>query len=320
MHGIIRRNSQMGLGALDRLPGVREHVLLHHGDITDASFLDALFRQEKFDEVYHLAAQSFVGYSFANPQYTYVTNVMGTINVLEAVRKNVPDCRVYNAATSEMYGRPVDTPQDERTPFAPCSPYAVSKLAAYWQTEIHKQSGLFACSGICFNHESELRGPEFVTRKISRYVAGFARASGADQQPLALGNTEARKDWGYSPDFVRAMWLMLQQKEPRNYVLGTGKQHTVRQFVESAFACIGLELYWEGCGVKTRGLVQVDGKEKVVVVCDPLLFRPIEADNYCADFTRARKELGWTPTVEFERLVAIMVESDLNETGERRPH
>lgn len=307
VHGIIRRNSSMSIGTLELQPeSVKEKVKIHYGDLTDANFLSMLLNEIKPDEFYHLAAQSFVGYSFKNPSSTYDVNISGTLNVVNAVKDYSPDTRLYFAATSEMYGQPVTTPQNEETLLQPRSPYAVAKLAGYWTVKTYREAyNLFLSNGILFNHESEVRGPEFVTRKISRHVAKY---SSGDHSPLELGNLEARKDWGYAEEYVEGMWRILNYKYADDFVMGTGELHTVRDFVIEAFSLIGVELTWKGKGPNEVGLTPDD---EVAVRVNKEFFRPLESDNYVADYSKAKRELGWEPKVKFKDLVKKMVDCDI---------
>ncbi len=307
VHGLIRRNSNMTLGTVDLLPEkIRNQIIIHYGDITDENFISTLLQKEKPDELYHLAAQSFVGYSFENPTSTYDVNIGGTLNICNAIRDSSPNTRMYFAATSELFGQPKVSPQNELTPFLPRSPYAVSKLAGLWTARTNREGyKLFISNGILFNHESEVRGPEFVTRKISRHVA---RVHHGSIEPLLLGNLNAVKDWGYAKDYVEAMWMMLKQDIPEDFVIGTGESHTVREFVELAFSEIGVHLTWVGSGLNEVGIGE-DGKTLVKVSKE--FFRPLESDNYRADFSKARKKLKWMPVTNFNELVKIMVRSDI---------
>jgi len=307
VHGILRRNSSMTRGTMELLPDdVRRNIVVHYGDITDGNFLSNLLGKEKPDEIYHLAAQSFVGYSFQNALSTYDANIGGTLNVCNAVKDYSPDTRMYFAATSEMFGQPKESPQNENTPFIPRSPYAVSKLAGLWTVRTYRDAyKLYMTNGILFNHESEVRGPEFVTRKISLGVARIIKGS---SEPIMLGNLDARKDWGYAADYVRGMWMMMQQDYPDDFVLGTGEQHTVREFAEEAFRVAGINIRWKGRGINEIG-VSDDGKTMIKVSKE--LYRPLESDNYKADYTKAKEKLGWNPEIRFRELVRIMVESDL---------
>ncbi len=310
VYGIVRRHADGGLGTLDLLPpNKKEGIHLFFGDVTDAHFVSDVISRLKPDEVYHLAAQSFVPYSFENPRYTYDVNIGGTLNVINAIRDYSPRSRMYNAATSEIYGKPEQIPQNENTPFKPKSPYAVSKLSAFWTAKIYREAyGLFASNGILFNHESEVRGPMFVTRKIT---LGVARIHCGSNEPIVLGNLDAKKDWGHARDYVEGMWMMLNYKEPTDFVLGTGEQHTVREFAEEAFRVVGINIHWEGEGLKEVG-VSDDGRALVRVSSQ--FYRPLESDNFVADYGKARKLLGWGPKISFKELVRIMVESDIKKT------
>ena len=311
VHGIIRRNSSMTIGNLSLLPvDVLNEVNIHYGDLTDANFLSKLLSEVQPDQLYHLAAQSFVGYSFQNALSTYDVNISGTLNICNAVRDSSPDTKLYFAATSELYGQPKETPQNEKTPFYPRSPYAVSKLAGIWTVRTYRDAyKLFMSNGILFNHESEVRGPEFVTRKITRSVAKIKKGS---KEPIVLGNLNAVKDWGYAKDYVEGMWMMLQQDVPDDFVLGTGVSHTVREFAEAAFKEIGIELEWKGSGLNEVGVS--DGRTYVKVGKE--FYRPLESDNYMADFSKARDKLGWYPKTSFNELVKIMVKSDIKLLGD----
>lgn len=285
--GLVRRSSSPRLERIEHLEG---RVDLVRGDLHDQSSLVRALAESQPDEVYNLAAQSFVPTSFEEPVLTAEVTAVGVTRMLEALRQVTPDARFYQASTSEMFGKVRETPQRETTPFHPRSPYGVAKVFAHWATVNYREAhGLFACSGILFNHESPRRGPEFVTRKIAR---GAARIKLGLQQELALGNLDARRDWGHAADFVRAMWLMLQRDEPRDYVIATGETHSVREFCQAAFGCLGLD--WEAH-----------------VRVDPRFLRPAEVDQLVGDPTRAREELGWTPEVSFEQLVTEMTEAEL---------
>jgi GDPmannose 4,6-dehydratase len=307
IHGVVRRNSSMSVGNLRFLKKEEfDAIKIHYGDLSDADFFANLLKVEGPDELYHLAAQSFVGYSFQNPSSTYDVNISGTLNVLNAIKNFSPDTRMYFAASSEMYGQPDETPQNEDTPFRPRSPYAISKLAGYWTCRNYRDAyNLFISNGILFNHESEFRGPEFVTRKIS---LGIARIKKGDKRPIELGNLEARKDWGYAKDYAEAMWMILNYKYGDDFVIGTGIIKTVKEFVEAAFDTVGISLTWRGGGLNEIGLSE---KDEVLVRVDKSLYRPLEADNFQADFSKARQKLGWKPTVSFRELVRIMVNNDL---------
>ncbi len=307
VHGVLRRNSSMTQGTVDLLPeSIKKQIVIHYGDITDGHFLATLLEREKPDELYHMAAQSFVGYSFQNALSTYDANIGGTLNVCNAVKDSSPNTRLYFASTSELFGQPKVTPQNEMTPFMPRSPYAVSKLAGLWTVRTYRDAyKLYMSNGILFNHESEVRGPEFVTRKISKAVA---RINNGSTDPVILGNLEAIKDWGYAKDYVEGMWKMLQTDYPDDFVLGTGEAHTVREFAEEAFFVIGTKIEWKGKGVNEVG---IDQNGKTVVKVGKEFFRPLESDNYVADYSKAKEKFGWNPITTFRELVRLMVKSDI---------
>ena len=286
VHGIKRRSSSFNTQRLDPF---FDRLHLHYGDLTDATSLIRILSEVQPDEVYNLGAQSHVAVSFEMPEYTADVNALGTLRVLEAIRFLKLDCRFYQASTSEIFGDS-PPPQNEATPFRPRSPYAIAKLHAHWTTVNYREAyGLFACCGILFNHESPVRGETFVTRKI---VRGLTRIKQGLDQYLYLGNLDARRDWGHAKDYVRAQWLMLQHAEPRDYVIASGEQHSVRDFVEVAGRLIGFDNVWRY--VKT----------------DPKYYRPLEVDSLCGDASRAREELNWKPTVGFEELVQEMVDAE----------
>jgi GDPmannose 4,6-dehydratase len=294
VHGIIRRASTFNTSRIDALyrdPHVNDvRLFLHYGDIADSTNLIKLLYRVKPDEIYHLAAQSHVRVSFDIPEYTGDVTALGTVRILEAIRETQIPARFYQASSSEMYGDVAEIPQTESTPFRPRSPYAAAKLYAYWVTVNYRQAhNVFACNGILFNHESPRRGETFVTRKITRAVAAIKAGK---QDALHLGNLDARRDWGYAPDYVRAMWLMLQQPTPDDYVIATGEAHSVREFLEAAFSHAGLD--WQQ-----------------YVRIDPRYYRPTEVDLLLGDATKARRLLGWSPSVSFKELVALMVDADM---------
>jgi GDPmannose 4,6-dehydratase len=298
VHGLVRRSSSFSTGRIDHLyrdPHEGEtHLNLHYGDLSDSSSLIHTLNRLRPDEVYNLGAQSHVKVSFEMPEFTADTTGMGTLRLLEAIRCADWPIRFYQAGSSEMFGKALETPQRETTPFYPRSPYGVSKLFAHWMTVQYREAhGLFAANGILFNHESPRRGPTFVTRKITR---GLAAILAGREKKLYLGNLDARRDWGYAPEFVEAMWLMLQQQEPDDYVIATGQTHTVQEFVATAF-----------------GLVGADPQRYVVI--DPAYFRPTEVDELCGDASKAATKLGWRPRTGFADLVRIMVEADLRDAG-----
>ncbi len=285
--GMVRRSSTVNFG---RIESFQDRITLAHGDLLDQMSLLDIMREHKPDEVYNLAAQSFVPVSWKQPVLTGEFTAMGVTRMLEAVRSVVPQARFYQASSSEMFGKVREVPQHEKTPFYPRSPYGVAKVYGHWITVNYRESyGLFACSGILFNHESPRRGLEFVTRKVTH---GAAQIKLGLTDELRLGNLEARRDWGYAGDFVRAMWLMLQQDEPRDYVVGTGSTHSVRDLCQLAFGYLDLD--WED-----------------YVVADPEFYRPAEVDLLVSDPSRAREELGWEPKVSFEELIRMMVEADM---------
>ncbi len=315
VHGIKRRSSSFNTARIDHLyrdpheEGVRFH--LHYGDLTDATNLIRIIQEVQPDEIYNLAAQSHVQVSFETPEYTANSDALGTLRLLEAIRILGLEqrTRFYQASTSEMFGLVQETPQRETTPFYPRSPYGAAKVYAYWITVNYREAyGIFACNGILFNHESPLRGETFVTRKITRAVA---RIKLGLQEKLYLGNLEARRDWGHAADYVKAMWLMLQQEEPDDYVIATGETRSVREFVECAFSEIGIGIEWRGNGVNEVGLNRADGR--VLVQIDPRYFRPTEVDLLLGDPAKAWKKLGWQAETPFAEMVRIMVAEDLAE-------
>jgi len=317
VHGLVRRSSTFNRQRVDHLranPATRERFFLHYGDLGDAESLTTVLRESQPDEVYNLAAQSHVAISFEMPTYTGEVSGLGTVRLLEAVRQVAPAARFYQASSSELFGKVAEVPQSERTPFHPRSPYAVAKLYSFWATVNYREAyGMFAVNGILFNHESPRRGENFVTRKITRAVAEIAAGR---REVVSLGNLDARRDWGFAGDFVEAMWLMLQAGEPRDYVVGTGEHHSVREFAQLAFAEAGIDLEWTGSGVDEVGRERAGGKPRVVV--NPRYFRPAEVDELLADPTLVRAALGWTPRVSFTELVRMMVRADLDAVkGER---
>ena len=313
VHGVKRRSSSFNTDRVDELY-VDPHeadtrFFMHYGDMTDATNLIRLIQEHQPDEVYNLAAQSHVQVSFETPEYTANADGLGTLRLLEAIRiLGIADrTRFYQASTSELYGDVLEVPQRETTPFNPRSPYAVAKLYAYWITVNYRDAyGMHASNGILFNHESPLRGETFVTRKITRAVAAIGRGL---QKRLYLGNLNARRDWGHARDFVEGMWMMLQQDEPGDYVLATGEQHSVREFVERAFACIDRRIAWTGKGIDEVGIDARTGQDLVRI--DPRYFRPTEVETLLGDPAKARSRLGWQHKTSFADLVAEMVASDL---------
>ena len=310
--GMVRRSSSFNRGRIDPLyqdPAIHETRLhLVYGDLNDASSINRILQTVKPHEIYNLGAQSHVKVSFEVPEYTAEVTGLGTVRLLEAMRELGLESRFYQASSSELYGKVVETPQTEATPFYPRSPYAAAKAYAFYITRNYREAyGLFAVNGILFNHESPRRGEAFVTRKITRAVA---RIRAGRQETLTLGNLDAQRDWGFAGDYVEAMWRMLQAERPDDYVIATGETHSVREFCALAFARAGLPLAWEGRGITERGLAP-DGR--VLVAIDPKYFRPTEVDLLLGDAGKARRELGWTPTVTFRQLVELMVDADLAE-------
>jgi GDPmannose 4,6-dehydratase len=317
VHGIKRRTSLFNTDRIDHLyrdpheKGVR--LFLHHGDLTDSSSLIRIIQQVRPDEIYNLAAQSHVAVSFEEPEYTANSDALGALRILEAIRilGMEKKTRFYQASTSELYGLVQEIPQKETTPFYPRSPYAVAKLYAYWITVNYREAyGIYACNGILFNHESPVRGENFVTRKITR---ALARIKLGLQHCLYLGNLDAKRDWGHAKDYVEMQWLMLQQDHPEDFVIATGEQYSVRDFVDAAAKELGMEVRWEGVGVEEKGYwVNGLAQEASPIVCvDPRYFRPTEVETLLGDANKAREKLGWVPRITFYELVAEMVREDL---------
>jgi len=321
VHGIKRRSSSFNTSRLDHLyqdpheAGIR--FVLHYGDMTDSTNLIRIVRDTQPDEIYNLAAQSHVHVSFETPEYTANADGLGTLRLLEAIRILGMEERVrfYQASTSELYGSVQESPQRENTPFHPRSPYAAAKLYAYWITVNYREAyGLHASNGILFNHEGPTRGETFVTRKISRAVAAIKLGR---QETLFLGNLDAKRDWGHARDYVEGMWRILQQPEPDDYVLATGETHSVREFVEQAFAQIGMRITWQGAGAEEKGIDAASGR--ILVKVDPHHFRPTEVDRLIGDASKARAKLGWKHRVSFVELVAEMVAADLKKVALEEP-
>lgn len=326
VHGIIRRSSSFNTGRIDHIYVDRHlssaRLFLHYGDLTDGEQINRLIYTIKPDEVYHLGAQSHVRVSFEMPEYTSNVCALGTTRLLEAIKNSNRQMRYYQASSSEMFGsaRP---PQSEKTPFEPRSPYACAKLYAYYMVKNYREGyGIFASNGIFFNHESPRRGETFVTRKITRSIASILAGK---QDKLYLGNLDAKRDWGFAPEYVEMIWLMLQQDRPDDFVVGTGESHSVREFAETAFRYAGIHLAWKGHGVREKGVVQsLDPSLKLpstlkkgypLIHIDPLYFRPTEVDYLQADITKAKKILKWKPKVNFYELIKIMVDYDLKLSG-----
>lgn len=317
VHGIKRRTSLFNTDRIDHLyqdPHEADRsFVLHHGDMTDSSSLMHIIQKTKPDEIYNLAAQSHVAVSFEEPEYTANSDALGALRILEAIRiLGLEDkTRFYQASTSELYGKVHEIPQNESTAFYPRSPYAVAKLYAYWITINYREAyGIYACNGILFNHESPIRGETFVTRKITR---ALARIKLGLQNTLYLGNLDAKRDWGHARDYVKMMWLMLQQEQPEDFVVATGKQYSVRDFVNAAASELEMKIYWEGRGIEEKGYVDNDQSVKSgcpVIAIDPRYFRPTEVDTLLGDAERARQTLGWAPETSFRQLVAEMIFED----------
>jgi GDPmannose 4,6-dehydratase len=301
VHGIVRRSSLINTHRID---GIYDRLSLHYGDLTDSTNLVRVIQKVQPDEIYNLGAQSHVKVSFEMPEYTADVDAVGTLRVLEAVRLlGMEDrVRIYQASTSELYGLVQETPQKETTPFYPRSPYGVAKLYGYWITKNYREAyGMYACTGILFNHESPRRGETFVTRKITQ---ALSKISVGLQDCLYLGNLDAKRDWGHAKDFVEAMWLMLQQDEPDDYVIATGTQYSVKDFVEEAAPYFGMKIAWEGEGLNEIGIDKLT--KKVVIRVDSKYFRPAEVESLLGDPTKAKKELGWEPKISFKQLVEDM--------------
>jgi GDPmannose 4,6-dehydratase len=312
VHGLKRRTSLFNTDRIDHLyqdPHEKNRrFVLHHGDMTDSSSLVRIIQQVQPDEIYNLAAQSHVAVSFEEPEYTANSDALGALRVLEAIRilGLEKKTRFYQASTSELYGLVQETPQKETTPFYPRSPYAVAKLYAYWITVNYREAyGMYACNGILFNHESPVRGETFVTRKITR---ALARIKLGLQDCVYLGNMDAKRDWGHAKDYVEMQWLMLQQDKPEDFVIATGVQYSVRDFVDAAAKELGIQITWQGEGVDEKAF---DASGKCIVAVDSRYFRPTEVETLLGDPTKAKEKLGWTPKITFDELVAEMVREDL---------
>jgi GDPmannose 4,6-dehydratase len=311
VHGIIRRSSSFNTGRIDHLYKDRHEtnvkMFLHYGDLTDSSNLNRLIEKIHPSEIYNLGAQSHVQVSFEVPEYTAESDGIGTLRLLDAIRETGVQARFYQASTSELYGMVQEVPQTETTPFYPRSPYAVAKLYAFWIVKNYREAyGLHASNGILFNHESPRRGETFVTRKITMAAARISRGL---QQCLYMGNIDALRDWGYAPDYVQMMWMMLQQDKPDDYVVATNEMHTVREFIEKSFGHVGIEIVWEGEGVKETGKNKATGD--IVVRMDERYYRPAEVEQLLGNPAKAKRQLGWEPKVKFKELVKIMTEGDL---------
>lgn len=319
VHGLKRRSSSFNTSRIDHLyqdiHTAKPNLILHYGDVTDSTNIIRIVQHIQPHEIYNLAAQSHVKVSFETPEYSANADALGTLRILEAINLlGLHDhTRFYQASTSELYGNAL-APQSETTPFCPRSPYAVAKLYAYWITVNYREAyNIYACNGILFNHESPLRGETFVTRKITRAVA---RIKLGFQSHFHLGNLDALRDWGYAKDYVEAMWLMLQQETPEDFVIATGRAHSVREFVERAFYEVNIPLIWQGSGIHEEGINKNTGD--VLVRIDPRYFRPTEVNHLCGDATKARTQLGWEPKLDFAGLIKLMIQHDLQEARKEK--
>jgi len=317
VHGIIRRSSSFNTGRIDHLfnnPEIHGKTLfLHYGDLTDSSNLNRLLEKIEPDEIYNLGAQSHVQVSFEVPEYTADVDGIGVLRFLDGIKEVGLKTKFYQASTSELYGKAQEIPQTENTPFYPRSPYGVAKLYAYWIIKNYREAyNLFACNGILFNHESPRRGETFVTRKITRAAA---RIKAGLQDKLYLGNLNAKRDWGYAPEYCEGMWMMLQQDKPDDYVMATGETHTVREFCEVAFLELGMIIEWHGKDVKEKGTDSQTGK--ILIEINPRYFRPTEVDLLIGDYSKAKEKLGWQPKIKFEELSRMMARKDYEKVLKR---
>ena len=308
VHGVKRKSSSYNTSRIDHLIDANKNFYLHYGDVTDASLINTLINTIKPNEIYNLSAQSHVAVSFSMPDYSSSVNAIGCLRILEAIKlsKLKNKIKFYQAGTSEMFGKVSQVPQNEKTPFYPRSPYGVSKLFAHWMTINYRESyNLFACNGILFNHESPRRGETFVTRKIT---IGLTRIKLGLQKKIILGNLNAKRDWGHAKDYVEAQWLILQQPKPDDYVIATGKNYTVKEFITKCAKILKIKIYWKGQGIKTKAY---DEKGNCIIECSKKYFRPAEVDILLGDFTKAKKILKWKPKISFENLVKEMINCDL---------
>ncbi|MBT6295392.1 MAG: GDP-mannose 4,6-dehydratase [Nitrospina sp.] len=317
VHGLVRRTSTFNRGRIEHLrnknPPGKNTFELHYGDLLDFQSIDSLITHIRPNEIYNLAAQSHVAVSFDTSEYTSQVNALGPLRVLQAIVANglSETCRFYQASTSEMFGKVLETPQTETTPFSPRSPYAISKVSAYWTTINYREAfNVFACNGIMFNHESPRRGENFVTRKIT---LSLAKILAGQQEKIFLGNLDARRDWGFAKDYVEAMWLSLQQPQPDDFIFSTGQQYSVRDFVREAFSLCGFDIVWRGSGTDEVGFDK--NTNRVLVEVNPSFFRLTEVDTLIGDSSKAQNILNWHPKTTFKELVNLMVESDLKEAG-----
>lgn len=316
VHGIIRRSSSFNTGRIDHIINDENYegqFFFHHGDVTDASNLNRLLEKIQPDEIYNLAAQSHVKVSFEIPDYTAQVDALGTLRFLDAIRETGVETKFYQASTSELFGKAQELPQTEKTPFYPRSPYGVAKLYGYWIIVNYREAyNIFACNGILFNHESPRRGETFVTRKIT---SAAARIKEGIQDTLFLGNLDAKRDWGYAPEYVEGMWRMLQKEKPDDYILATGVNHTIREFAVLAFMELDMDIEWHGSGKDEIGVVAKTGEQ--VIGIDEKYYRPTEVDQLLGDSTKAKEKLGWEPKTSFEDLVRIMVHADWKKVKKR---
>jgi GDPmannose 4,6-dehydratase len=317
VHGMLRRSSSFNTGRIDHLYNneniLNKKLFLHYGDLTDSSNLNRLLEKIEPDEIYNLGAQSHVKVSFEIPEYTAEVDGMGTLRFLDAIKETGIKTRFYQASTSELYGKVQEIPQTEVTPFYPRSPYGVAKLYGFWIIKNYREAyNIFACNGILFNHESPRRGGTFVTRKITRAAA---RIKYGIQDNLTLGNLNAKRDWGYAPEFVEGMWQMMQINKPDDFVLATGETHTIREFADAVFNELDMELEWQGEGVEEIGIEKKSGKTLISI--DPQYFRPTEVDILIGDYSKAKKAFGWQPKVKFDELAKIMAKADWEKVQKR---
>lgn len=311
VHGIKRRSSIIKTDRIDHIyqdPHNKDiKFFLHYGDMTDSSNINRIVEEVNPDEIYNLAAQSHVKVSFDVPEYSAEVDAIGTLRLLDAIKEREVKCKFYQASSSEMFGKTKKFPQNEKTRFNPQSPYAAAKVFSYWVTKNYREAyDIFACNGILFNHESPRRGETFVTRKITIAAANIYSGK---QEKLFLGNINSFRDWGYAPEYVEAMWLMLQQKKPDDYIIATNTEHSVKEFCELVFKEIDIDLKWQGKGINEKGIDKKTGK--IIIEIDPYYFRPLDVERLRGDYSKAKKILGWKPKVTFEKLVKIMVEADL---------
>lgn len=311
VHGIIRRSSSFNTQRINHIHD-NPRLRLHYGDLSDSLSLDSIVFNVKPDELYNLAAQSHVHVSFSVPEYTGQIDALGTLRLLEAVKKHSPNCKIYNATTSELFGLIQETPQKETTPFYPRSPYGVAKLYSYWICKNYRESyNMFISNGILFNHESERRGKTFVTRKITTTLSNIQKNIQNNKKfnVLKLGNLDSKRDWGYAPDYVEGMWMMLQQNEPDDFILATNETHSVREFIKETNKYTIFDIEWQGEGLNEKGIDK--NTKKIIIEIDPRYFRPAEVDILIGDYSKAKKVLGWEPKIRFKELVEIIIKNDL---------